>query len=223
MTVPELVAGQIVAGRFSIRRALGRTADTATWHAVTMPSRDVALRMFDPALAERLDVLDHLRRLTIETNALPPSVALRAIETAERALPSWRRLPAPERGKVGHGRHRGGYGISYRIRLLRGTAMASFLMDHGREGPPGLMGGAPGATNELVVCQGGVTTVPEHISKGEGYELHPGDWVQVRTPGGGGYGDAGERDPAQVRRDVARGYISAEEAQHWYPPATAAE
>ncbi|WP_374448946.1 hydantoinase B/oxoprolinase family protein [Stella sp.] len=145
------------------------------------------------------------------------------VEILEQHYPLVFEEYALREGSSGAGRHRGGYGISYRIRLLRGTAMASFLMDHGREGPPGLMGGAPGATNELIVCQGGVTTVPEHISKGEGYELHPGDWVQVRTPGGGGYGDAGERDPAQVRRDIARGYISAEEAKHWYPPATAAE
>jgi len=45
----------------------------------------------------------------------------------------------------------------------------------------------------------------------------------VRTPGGGGYGEAVLRDPAQVRRDIARGYITAEEARQWYPPATAAE
>jgi N-methylhydantoinase B len=123
----------------------------------------------------------------------------------------------------GAGRHRGGYGVSYRVRLLRGMATASFLMDHGRDGPPGLEGGLPGATNELIVSQGGRTTVPEHVSKGEGYELQPGDWVQVRTPGGGGYGDPHARDPALVQRDVARGYITAEEAARFYPLASAAE
>lgn len=123
----------------------------------------------------------------------------------------------------GAGRHRGGYGVSYRVRLLRGMATASFLMDHGRDGPPGLQGGLPGATNELIVSQGGRTSVPEHVSKGEGYELHPGDWVQVRTPGGGGYGDPHARDPALVQRDVARGYITAEEAARFYPLASAAE
>jgi N-methylhydantoinase B len=123
----------------------------------------------------------------------------------------------------GAGRHRGGYGVSYRVRLLRGVATASFLMDHGRDGPPGLEGGLPGATNELIVSQGGRTSVPEHVSKGEGYELHPGDWVQVRTPGGGGYGDPHARDPALVQRDIARGYITAEEAARFYPLASAAE
>ena len=115
------------------------------------------------------------------------------------------------------------YGVSYRVRLLRGTATASFLMDHGRDGPAGLEGGLPGATNELIVSQGGRTSVPEHVSKGEGYELHPGDWVQVRTPGGGGYGAPSERDPARVRLDVKRGYITAEEAGHWYPSVEAAD
>lgn len=123
----------------------------------------------------------------------------------------------------GAGRHRGGYGVSYRVRLLRGMATASFLMDHGRDGPPGLEGGLAGATNELIVSQSGRTTVPEHISKGEGYELQPGDWVQVRTPGGGGYGDPHARDPALVQRDVARGYITAEEAARFYPLASAAD
>ena len=43
-----------------------------------------------------------------------------------------------------------------------------------------------------------------------------GDLVTVRTPGGGGYGDPLERDPALVRRDVARGYFTAEDAERDY-------
>jgi N-methylhydantoinase B len=61
---------------------------------------------------------------------------------------------------------------------------ASFLMDHGRVGPPGLLDGSPGAVNEILVSQGGA------IAKGEGYMLAPGDWIAVKTPGGGGYGPA---------------------------------
>ena len=47
--------------------------------------------------------------------------------------------------------------------------------------------------------------------------------MQVRTPGGGGYGDARLRDAALVRRDVERGYITAAEAERWYPLANAAD
>ena len=145
------------------------------------------------------------------------------VEILEQHYPLVFEEYALREGSSGAGRHRGGYGVSYRVRLLRGTATASFLMDHGREGPPGLQGGVPGATNELIVCQDGRTTVPEHISKGEGYELTPGDWVQVRTPGGGGYGDPRQRDPLLVRRDIDRGYITEGEAERWYPLASAAE
>jgi N-methylhydantoinase B len=97
-------------------------------------------------------------------------------------------------GSGGAGKFRGGLGVSYRMRLLRGTAAASFMMDHGREGPPGTLGGQPGSPNEIVVSRGGKIEIPEHLSKGEGYILRPGDWIDVKTPGGGGYGDASERD-----------------------------
>ncbi|MCX7365225.1 MAG: hydantoinase B/oxoprolinase family protein, partial [Alphaproteobacteria bacterium] len=145
------------------------------------------------------------------------------VEILEQHYPLLFEEYALREGSSGAGRHRGGYGVNYRVRLLRGSAKASFLMDHGRDGPPGLIGGAPGAVNELRVQQKGVTTTPEHLSKGEGYELEPGDWVQVRTPGGGGYGLPSERDPARVRLDIKRGYITAEEAERWYPSTEAAD
>jgi N-methylhydantoinase B len=43
-----------------------------------------------------------------------------------------------------------------------------------------------------------------------------GDAVRVRTPGGGGYGDPLTRDPELVRRDVARGYFTVEDAARDY-------
>ena len=113
--------------------------------------------------------------------------------------------------------------IDYQIRLLRGEAKASFLMDHGRVGPPGLLGGSPGAVNEIAVSQSGAIASPPHLSKGEGYVLAPGDWIAVKTPGGGGYGPAEERDPAMVERDIARGYYTVEEAVRLFSRAAAAE
>jgi len=63
-------------------------------------------------------------------------------------------------GSGGAGRHRGGFGVDYQIRLLRGEAKASFLMDHGLVGPPGLLGGSPGAVNEIAVSQSGASHLP---------------------------------------------------------------
>ena len=50
--------------------------------------------------------------------------------------------PAPGDGEEG-------LGVSYKVRLLRGDAKASFMMDHGRTGPFGMLGGEPGALNDI--------------------------------------------------------------------------
>ena len=81
-------------------------------------------------------------------------------------------------GSAGAGRHRGGYGIDYQIRLLRGRP-APVPDGSWPRRPAGPARRRPGATNEILVSQGG-TTVSPHLSKGEGYELTPGDWVPVR-------------------------------------------
>jgi len=45
----------------------------------------------------------------------------------------------------------------------------------------------------------------------------------VGTPGGGGYGDPWRRDPVLVARDVARGYLTGEDARTDYGVALTAE
>ena len=50
---------------------------------------------------------------------------------------------------------------------------------------------------------------PEHLSKGEGFDLQPGDWIEVGTPGGGGYGDPAERPREAVEADREKGYYPA--------------
>ena len=108
-------------------------------------------------------------------------------------------------------------------RLERIERRLQVLEDHGRVGPPGLLGGSPGAVNEITVSQGGTVASPPHLSKGEGYVLIPGDWIAVKTPGGGGYGFAAERDPAMVQSDIARGYYTTDEAVRLFARPAAAE
>ncbi len=43
----------------------------------------------------------------------------------------------------GAGRTRGGFGVDYKVRIRRGEALFSFLMDHGRFGPPGSSAARP--------------------------------------------------------------------------------
>ena len=123
----------------------------------------------------------------------------------------------------GAGRTRGGFGVDYKVRLRRGEALLSFLMDHGRFGPPGLFGGKDGARNEVVVERQGAVYRSPHWSKDEDIRVTASDTVHVRTPGGGGYGDPLTRDPELVRRDVARGYFTVEDAARDYGVVLAGE
>ncbi|MFN0163078.1 MAG: hydantoinase B/oxoprolinase family protein [Burkholderiales bacterium] len=119
-------------------------------------------------------------------------------------------------GSGGAGEHRGGFGVNYKIRILRGEASASMVMDHGRTGPQGVLGGADGGVNRVRIVRDGESYVPPHLSKDQGIALKEGDVIEVSTPGGGGYGNPGARDPAAIERDLARGYYTADEAARLY-------
>ncbi|WP_342359320.1 hydantoinase B/oxoprolinase family protein [Terrarubrum flagellatum] len=140
------------------------------------------------------------------------------VEVMELYYPVLFRRFALREGSGGAGAHRGGFGVHYEVELLRGEARASFVMDHGRYGPPGACGGAPGAPNMVRIHRGGAVEIPEHLSKDQNIPLKAGDRVEVMTPGGGGYGDPAGRDPALVARDLRRGYYKPEEIAGWTRP-----
>jgi N-methylhydantoinase B len=149
---------------------------------------------------------------TIGISKAPP------VEIMEQTYPVLYRRYALHEGSGGAGRQRGGFGLDYEIELLRGSARASFVMDHGRVGPQGAMGGGDGGVNRVEVIRAGVVTVPEHLSKAQDIVLNPGDRVRVRTPGGGGYGDPRQRDPEAVAEDVRLGRYTAEDARRLFAP-----
>ncbi len=144
---------------------------------------------------------------TIGISKAPPA------EIMEQNFPILYRRYARHEGSGGAGKHRGGFGLDYEIELLRGHARASFVMDHGRSGPLGALGGRDGALNRVEVTRGGQIMVPEHLSKAQDIALQPGDRVRVRTPGGGGYGDPALRDPELIAEDVRLGRYSANQSR----------
>lgn len=149
---------------------------------------------------------------TIGISKSPP------VEIMEQAFPVLYRHYALREGSGGAGERRGGFGLSYEVELLRGEARASFVMDHGRTGPQGALGGGDGAVNTVTVFRSGVPHTPPHLSKEQDIPLTAGDRVRVGTPGGGGYGDPLKRDRALVRRDVELGYYTAADAERLFGP-----
>jgi N-methylhydantoinase B len=154
---------------------------------------------------------------TIGISKAPP------VEIMEQQFPVLYHRYALREGSGGAGKHRGGFGLDYEIELRRGAATASFVMDHGRFGPPGVLGGKDGRPNTVTVWQDGEAIVPEHLSKAQDIPMKPGDRVRVGTPGGGGYGDPMTRDPEAVAEDVRLERYSAEEAYTYFGVVVAAD
>ena len=58
-------------------------------------------------------------------------------------------------GSAGPGFARGGFGLDYKLELRNGEARASFVMDHGRFGPQGALGGGDGVAKSDDFAWGG--------------------------------------------------------------------
>jgi N-methylhydantoinase B len=144
---------------------------------------------------------------TIGISKAPP------VEIMEQQYPVLYHRYALREGSGGAGKQRGGFGLDYEIELRHGHATASFVMDHGRFGPQGALGGKDGQANSVTVVQGGKVIQPEHLSKAQDIPMKPGDRVRVGTPGGGGYGNPFDRDPELVAEDVRLGRYTAEQAR----------
>jgi N-methylhydantoinase B len=113
-----------------------------------------------------------------------------------------RKALRPDSG--GDGRYRGGLGqeIAFRVRT-RGAFTCSLLCDRTRIPAQGFFGGEPGARGEVRV-NGRAPGNPKAEQT-----LEPGDLIEIRLPGGGGYGPPAERNPALRARDIREGYVTA--------------
>ena len=145
------------------------------------------------------------------------------IEVMEQYYPVLFQEYSLHEGSGGAGEHRGGFGVNYAIQVRRGASRASMVMDHGRVGPQGALGGGDGGVTKVSIQRGNALYTPPHLSKDQDIELAPGDVVRVSTPGGGGYGDPFRREPQKVARDVSRGYYTREQAEQLFGVALRAD
>jgi N-methylhydantoinase B len=90
------------------------------------------------------------------------------------------------KGSGGQGRWRGGDGLVRRYLFLE-DATVTLLTDRRRNRPYGLCGGGPGkAGKNLLFKKDSQTpvTLPDKMN----IDVSAGDSIEIRTPGGGGYG-----------------------------------
>lgn len=130
------------------------------------------------------------------------------IEVCEQQTPVLFEEYALRPDSCGPGEWRGGLGVQYRMRLLRGEAQLALLGDRATRGPFGVQGGGSAATTEVELRLKGKRYVPPLVTKDEQVTFAAGDTFQARTPGGGGYGKARNRDRARIEDDLRKGYIT---------------
>lgn len=102
------------------------------------------------------------------------------IEALERAYPIIIERYEVRRGSGGAGRHRGGDGVIRRYRVLEHCTV-TLLTERRSTAPRGAAGGADGARGENLLNG---EPLPAKCRR----ELVPGDVLEIRTPGGGGWG-----------------------------------
>jgi N-methylhydantoinase B len=117
----------------------------------------------------------------------------------------------------GDGDNRGGVGLRREIRLLADAGRFSELSDRNVVPPYGVCGGYSAHPNRFSVIRDNEVIEPSPVpGKISGFAIRKDDIVVLESAGGGGYGDAIERVPERVLRDVELGYITRERAAARY-------
>jgi len=146
--------------------------------------------------------------------ALPVGLArMSNLEVMEQRFPILFHRLAIRENSGGPGKHCGGHALEAEIEVGAEEALASNLGDRMKFPPFGVLGGQPGKAAEIYLVQNGRR---RRVFKETGIRLAKGDRIIMRYPGGGGYGDPLERDLSLIERDVARGYLSREDAAVQY-------
>lgn len=128
-----------------------------------------------------------------------------SVEMAEARFPLHFRHHEFLPGSAGRGQHRGGHGA--RLELVvesAGPARANTAGDGARHGSAGLCGGmdSPPHRYALRHADGSERVLR---TKESAIVIQPGEVIELRSAGGGGWGDPAKRDPARDAEDAAEG------------------
>jgi N-methylhydantoinase B len=105
----------------------------------------------------------------------------------------------------GAGQYRGGLAIERSWRLLGSEANLTIRSDRRAYPPYGLAGGEVGApSSNLLQRSDARVSLPTMVATG----MMHGELIHHQMPGGGGWGDPLDRDPAAVARDVRDDKVS---------------
>ena len=134
--------------------------------------------------------------------SFPSNLSNTPVEVMEGLFPIRIEQKSLRPGSGGAGKFRGGSGQRLDVRLLSPhPTTVGFMADRTISPGEGLLGGAPGAPGSLLLDG-------QPISSKEQLRAPQGSLLTLNTPGGAGFGDPAERDPALVEQDAAEGHVS---------------
>ncbi len=112
-------------------------------------------------------------------------------------------------GSGGDGQFRGGLGVALDLVLeTEKPARGNTAGDGARYGPCGMLGGKDGVPHRYRLLSEG--RAPRVLrTKEVGIELRPGDCLEIRSSGGGGWGEPARRTEDARRRDREQGLTDA--------------
>lgn len=145
-----------------------------------------------------------------------PGLAVQPVEGQERLSPVLTSHHALVTDSAGPGKFRGGVGVSKGGTLTDCTStVMSYCCDRSRSVTWGIEGGLPSIPQGVWLNRG--TENEQYLGAlFSNVPITPGDTFERPSAGGGGFGDALERDPEAVREDVIDGYVSVERAAKDY-------
>src|SRR6185295_6013925 len=142
---------------------------------------------------------------------------LQPIEAVEQRYPVRVETTALREDSGGPGQWRGGLGLMRAVRILAADTRLSVLAEKAVLPPFGVCGGGAGATNRFYLIRDGREVAPSPLpGKVSAFPIRRDDVLMMESSGGGGFGDALARDPADVAADVAEGYVTPAAAEAVY-------
>jgi N-methylhydantoinase B len=131
-----------------------------------------------------------------------------SLEVAEVRFPLYFRHHEFRADSGGDGQFRGGLGVSLDLVMeIEKPARGNTAGDGVRYGPCGMLGGEDGATHRYRLLSEG--REPRVLrTKETGIEIRPGDCLEVRSSGGGGWGPPAKRSAAAREHDRDEGLVT---------------
>jgi N-methylhydantoinase B len=131
-----------------------------------------------------------------------------SVEIAEVRFPLHFRQHEFRTDSGGRGQHRGGLGCNLDLVIeTEKPALANTAGDGTRHGACGMLGGEDGLPHDYRLLS---SAKPERVLKTKevGIVIAPGDVIQVRSGGGGGWGDPKKRSAETHARDLEQGLVT---------------